>query len=132
MARPTLDDIAQRDPSFVRTLSWRPLPPELIAPLRDRISGWWTRAHVVLDAYARHRARSNGTKQQELLLSTCKSLAEEAPEQGHQVIRPNDGILRASWLQLLSAVDSLSAQELAEAVRFSERISQRSQRRAVG
>eukprot|EP00959_Pyramimonas_sp_CCMP1952_P325168 6806263-Pyramimonas_sp.AAC.1 len=64
--------------------------------MRDRISGWWTRAHVVLDTYAKHLARKNGVKQQELLVSTCKRLASEAPDKGHQVIRQKDGISWAS------------------------------------
>eukprot|EP00959_Pyramimonas_sp_CCMP1952_P189778 3970227-Pyramimonas_sp.AAC.1 len=35
------------------------------APMRGRISGWWARTHVVLDAYSTHRARNNGAKQQQ-------------------------------------------------------------------
>eukprot|EP00959_Pyramimonas_sp_CCMP1952_P362948 7600465-Pyramimonas_sp.AAC.1 len=65
-----------------------------------------------------------------MLLATCHKLSQEAPEQGHQVIRPRDGISWSARVQLLSSVASLSEQELSEAVKFSERVSQRSQRRA--
>eukprot|EP00959_Pyramimonas_sp_CCMP1952_P175457 3666854-Pyramimonas_sp.AAC.1 len=79
--------------------------------------------------HATHRARRNGAKQQ-APLSSHMQLSEEAPEQGRQAIRPEDSISWASWLQLPSSAGALSARELAGAVKFSDRVSQRSPRRA--